>query len=460
MGAITRRGLVTTAIAAATPALAQSMNSEADIEAAIAARRLVGLTTAVVRRGETVQATGYGLASIPFAARVDATTLFQVGSLGKQFTACGVLRLAEAGRFSLEQPIGALISGLPASWRGATVRRLLTHTGGLPAYEAGDFPWDRPATRESVIGAAGDAVYFPPGDAWLYSNTGYVVLGWLIENITGQSYGDYVRTEIFEPLGMQDARPDDAEAVIARRAEPYEVIGGEIRNAVRMSSSVSSMPDGGLLLSARDYARWLRELRSPTLLSPASARQTRTAATLSSGARVPYGMGWFLDRVRGEDLLWHSGSVPGVTSYAMWTQNSDVAAFVSSNLESPAANAEARKAVTQLAGAYAPRISPYTLAPIRDRAPERTSAALAVLSRGDDVPDAALFAPNIQRALSAATHQEFAPTIRNINHLDVVEQFGFLDAQARRYRLNFGGDRPPRHILCLYDREGRISWML
>jgi CubicO group peptidase (beta-lactamase class C family) len=325
--------------------------------------------------------------------------------------------------------------------------------------EGGEFEWDRPITRDSLIANAGETPYFPPGEAWVYSNTGYAVLGWLLEDVSGQSYADHIQTQIFAPLGMQDSRADDGEAAIVNRAEPYVMADGAIRHATRMTSSVSALGDGGLLVSARDYARWFQELRAPTLISAASERMMRAPAILNSGLRAPYGMGWVLDRVRGRELVAHSGGVPGFISYAIWSPQDDTASFVSSNLASSSAFAAARTLAMELATVHAPDISVRTLEPIRDRNLDRTAVARALLTRADALPDTSLFTPNMRRAFSEQTANDLAPRMPDLTDLTLVEELFFLGLRVHRYRMQRGSRPGPDHLLFAYDRAGRIAWI-
>ncbi|MGE0046851.1 MAG: serine hydrolase domain-containing protein, partial [Hyphomonadaceae bacterium] len=385
---------------------------------AMAAGRMPGLGLAVTRGGETLLAKGYGRASLAFDAPVNERTRFQIGSLAKAFTATGVLMLVEAGRVDLNQPIGDYVRDLPEAWRAPSVRRVLTHTSGLPAYDLDDDFWDRPLPRAELIRRAGAALYFEPGRSFLYSNTGYCVLGWLIEDVSGQGYSDFIRERIIAPLGMEDARGDDAEAVIEGRAEPSLYDNGW-RHAVRMSRDVSATGDGGILCSARDYTRWLLEMRAPTLLSPGAAANLREPATLTSGRGYPYSMGWDVESVRGRMFWAHSGSVPGVTSFAR--HDGETGVFLSTNCEAPGMTGRLRALAGEIVEALAPQTTEFSLPPMRDRAPHLTQRARDVLTRGEAPIDRAWLAEDLLPLLDTPQPEEAAPSFEGVAGLALVE---------------------------------------
>jgi len=232
-------------------ALAARLNELAHLHA------VAGVAVTVVREGEAIGFWGAGYASLPFRVTVTERTLFHLGSVGKHITALAILQLVDAGSVALDAAVGTYVEGLPAAWAAIPVRCLLTHTSGLPDYGRVIRDWDRPQGRELILDAVGTLPpLFAPDQAWSYSNTNYVVLGWLIEAVSGQPYADYLRDRVLGPAGLPSARVDSAEDVIPDRAEPYEYVDGRFVHAVRLERSVSAAADGGVLFSARDIASW------------------------------------------------------------------------------------------------------------------------------------------------------------------------------------------------------------
>ncbi len=169
-------------------------------------QKIPGVSVAVVRNGGIVLAKGYGYSNVEHQIAVKPETIFQSGSVGKQFTATAVMMLVEEGKINLDEKIGKYLGDVPESWKDITVRNLLTHTSGMTDYPQDfdyrrDYPEDELLTRAKAI-----PLGFQPGEKWQYSNLGYVTLGILIHKVSGKFYGDFLQERIFKPLGMTTAR--------------------------------------------------------------------------------------------------------------------------------------------------------------------------------------------------------------------------------------------------------------
>ncbi|MDZ4364604.1 serine hydrolase domain-containing protein, partial [Brevundimonas sp.] len=348
---------------------------------------------AVVHEGVTLMARGLGVASLPFEVPADERTLFHLGSVAKQLTAALVFELAESGTIDLNDPVGRHAQGLPDAFATVPVSALLSHTGGVPDYDGQPgFEADRPITREAFVARASALpINFEPGQAWAYSNTGYVLLGYLLADVTGRPYRDLMAERLLRRVGLPDARVDEASAVIARRAEPYVLEDETTQHALRMDSDYSGWPDGGVLMSARDAAHWEHSLQTGVVPSSATVAKLTRPALMSSGRSTGYGAGWFTDEVDGRPIQYHSGNVPGFITFAWRAPATRTAVTVMVNIESGPAGRFAREACLMLMEAVAPVSTPLGLVPIEDNAPDVTAQALALLARGDQALDAGLF---------------------------------------------------------------------
>lgn len=291
-------------------------DAEKELAAELAKTRVAGASITVVQAGRLRAFVPYGQASVPFDVPVSPTTLFHTGSVGKHLTALAILQLVEAGKLRLDWPIGRVVSGLPDWIAAIPIRDLLGHTGGVPDYESG-FEWDRPFPLETLLSSLKGPV-FAPGEAWSYSNSGYVLLGHAIEAVSGLGYPEYVSQRLLGPAGTRLARPDAAGEPIPGRAEGYEFESGGLVRAPQMDSRVSSMPDGGVLFSALDWTPWLQAIETGRLVSAARTAEMFQVGALKSGTSTGYGMGWFVDQVRGKPLYYHSGRVPGFVTYVQY----------------------------------------------------------------------------------------------------------------------------------------------
>jgi CubicO group peptidase (beta-lactamase class C family) len=204
-----------------------SKKVDAYVAAEMRTEKMPGLALAVVRDGQIIKARGYGLANIELDVPVKPETIFQTGSVGKQFTATAVMMLVEDGKIRLDDPIRKYLPGSPATWDKITVRNLLTHTSGIPDYESDSLKKKGAAfvnlrndyTEDELFKKfSGLPLDFPPGSQWRYSNSGYVILGILIHKVTGQFYGDVLQERIFRPLGMASTRIISEADIIPNRA--------------------------------------------------------------------------------------------------------------------------------------------------------------------------------------------------------------------------------------------------
>jgi len=289
---------------------------EETFRAMMSAAGLPGAAAALTVRGRAPLMLSFGAADLAFGVPVTPDTLFHAGSVGKHVTAAILLDLAERGAIALSAPIGRYMRDLPAEWQDIEIEKLLTHTSGIPDYQGGII-WDRPLLRQRVIENEGvHRLVTPPGAAWRYCNLAYTLLGYLIEDVTGTSFAAVVAA-LFGRAGLSGWRVDDAEAVIALRASPYAAApDGGWRHAVPMSSSISSVGAGGILMSASQLPRWHDALWGGRLLSAQSIARTMKPFRLNDGSSCGYAMGWFTDRAPdGSPYVYHTGSVSGFRCY-------------------------------------------------------------------------------------------------------------------------------------------------
>lgn len=440
----------------AMPALAPAL---AQVAALMERARVPGAGVTVVHQGRIAATLGLGMASLPFRVAAGEDTLFHLGSVSKQITAALVLELVEAGAIGLDDPVGRHARGLPAAFADIPVRHLLSHTSGAPDYEGLEgFAPDRAIAREVFLSrVAALPAQFAPGAAWAYSNTGYVLLGYLLADVTGRSYRELATERLFGRIGLPSARIDDAGAVVPGRAEPYSLDDGQVRHAVGMDGDYSGWPDGGVLMSARDAARWEQALQTGPAPSAATAAGLISPALMASGRSAAYGAGWFTDQVAGADVQYHSGSVPGFLTYAWRAPATGTAVTVMANLESAAAGGFVREAALNLSEAVAPGSTPLSLDPIRDDAPEITAEALSLFARGDTPLRADRFTSEIAALVGTRAHGALPPNLgADVAGLGwtLTGTHAEPGGQVRRYRMTRGEVR--RHIAVAYAPDGRI----
>ena len=295
-------------------ALAQSTDKVDDYaQGVMKERKIPGIALLVVQDNKVVLSKGYGFSNVELQVPVKPETVFQSGSMGKQFTAAAVMMLVEEGKIGLEDPLTKYFPEAPAAWKNVTVRQLLSHTGGFTDYpEKFDFRRDR---TENEILKAIQAVplAYPPGTKWAYSNLGYATLGILIHRASGKFYGDFLQERVFGPLGMTTTRIISEEDIIPNRAAGYRLVKGQLKNQEWVSPTLNTTADGSLYFSILDLEKWDAALTQGKLLKKSSFDQMWTIAKLKDGKPNSgnYGFGWFLENIHGHPIIEHEGAWQG-----------------------------------------------------------------------------------------------------------------------------------------------------
>jgi CubicO group peptidase (beta-lactamase class C family) len=300
----------------ATLALSQSSLDSAVAEyvkAEMERQHIPGLALLVTRDGKVVRSEGFGLANVEVQVPVKPETIFQSGSVGKQFTATAVMMLVEAGKIGLNDPLTKYFPEAPPSWKNVTVRELLSHTGGFGDYPK-DFNFRKDWTEPQLLKLVESIpLAYPPGTKWEYSNLGYLTLGILIHRVSGEFYGDFLRQRIFQPLGMQATRIISEVDIIPNRAAGYRLLKGELKNQEWVAPAMNTTADGSLYFSIVDLSRWDAALYEGKLLKRSSFDLMWTPVKLKNGQsnKAGYGFGWFIEERNGHRCIHHDGSWQG-----------------------------------------------------------------------------------------------------------------------------------------------------
>ena len=339
----------------AASAFAQAADPTHDfITAYIAKNKSPGVAIMVRSNGKVVRAEGYGMANLEHMVPVKPETVFQSGSMGKQFTAMAVMTLVEEHKLSLDDPVSKYLA-VPASWSGIKIRHLLTHTSGLGGYPE-QFSLQKDYTEDDLLKMITESpLAFAPGEKWSYSNLGYVTLGILIHKVSGEFYGDLLRERVFGPLGMKSTRIINEEDIIPNRAAGYRMKHGAIKNQEWVSPTVNTTADGSLYFTVQDLARWDEALESEKIVSHASYVEMWTPVRLNDGSTAPYGFGWgFQKTPSGHRLIDHGGAWQGFESYIARYPDDRLTVAVLCNM----AGADPRYIAHRVAGMYKAELAP------------------------------------------------------------------------------------------------------
>lgn len=281
-----------------------------------AAAALPGLQVFVEHRGKVILDRGFGLADLENETRVDVDTVFCIGSISKQFGAAAIMQLVEAGKLKLDDTLATYDPTFPRAER-ITIRDLLRHTSGIEDFEyTGPWPATQAVERTDaeVVALFKDRpALFEPNTGWSYSTSNYVVLGQIIEKVSGQPLREYMRTRVFERAGLRVTRFCDPYELIANRADGYDMVKGTFVPA-KMQIFTQFSVGGGICSTARELIKWQKALESGVVVSAESYKQMSTPTPLADGTPIGYGFGLFDGEFAGHRLMSHEGGVSGFSS--------------------------------------------------------------------------------------------------------------------------------------------------
>jgi CubicO group peptidase (beta-lactamase class C family) len=274
---------------------------------------VAGFSVAVARDGQVVFARGYGMANLQHSVAVLPESVFHIASLSKNILAAVLLQLVDEGRVNLDVDVTKYVPEAPTRGLHVTVRQLLNHTSGiysftsLPEAEANE---RLDLTHEQVLGLIKDKPpEFEPGSAWRYNNSGFYIAGMVVERVTKQEYGAYLRQRLFKPLGMGSTQMCDARMVVPRLASGYELDHGSFVNA--LTSWKLPFAAGAICSTATDVLKWQAALDAGRVLTAPSLKLMRTPTLLNDGTMIDYGLGTRLGALDGHRVLGHTGSGGG-----------------------------------------------------------------------------------------------------------------------------------------------------
>lgn len=347
----------------------------------------VGLSIAVAEKGKVLLAKGYGIADAEFDVLAGSATLFRIGSVTKQFTAALILRFVEQGKLTLDDPLSKFVPSFPLQGRTVTIRQLLNHTSGIKSYTDIGEPWHKvwplELSHDELLALVKDAPFdFEPGTDFRYSNTGYYLLGMVIEKVAGKSYGEALQTEICVPLGLTRTRYDSNSELIKDRAQGYTLEKGELVNDQPIGMSQPGAA-GAILSTGEDLVRWQMALTSGRVVKPESFAQMTKSTVLPNGRDTKYGFGLASDEFVGHARVAHGGGIFGFNSMLLWIRDADVHVAVVSNGE-PVSSSKIAEAITYAALGIekaAPKDEPISPERIRELAGEYEIAELGLGAR-------------------------------------------------------------------------------
>jgi CubicO group peptidase (beta-lactamase class C family) len=360
----------------------------------MARQKIPGLAVGIYNRGQILLAKGYGQSNVELNVPVKPETIFQSGSVGKQFVSAAIMMLVEEGKLSIDDSVTKYFPGAPSWWKPILIKNLLSHTSGLAEYESGDrigpkgpfylrldFTEDELVTKIEALPKES-----APGEKWNYRNTNYVLLGILIHKLTGKVYYEYLDERIFKPLGMTSTRIISDRDIIPNRSAGYEMDNGQLKNQDWVSPTFNATADGTLYFNVLDLVKWDNALYGTQLLKQSSLDRIWTVYPLNDGKPNPasYGFAWMIDKQNGHKRIHHSGAWQGFTCSIERYPDDNLAVVVLTNI----AGADPSAIAQVTAGLANSALLPPKLAAIADNQPAIAGAlakTLDQLAAGQDI---------------------------------------------------------------------------
>lgn len=299
----------------------------------MAARKVQGAVIAIVKKGKVVKKAAYGYANIEHQVKTKLDSVFEIGSITKQFTATLILKLVEQGKLRLDQPIIEYMPDIPQAWKSITLRHLLCHQSGLKNVNEVDGMsiFDNVDYGKFIKGLSAHPLEFEPGTRYAYRNTGYCFAGHIIEHVTGKPYWTYLSETVFKPLKMNNSQQRDPSAIIKNRVSGYDIVDGKVLNRASYLTDINAA--GAITSTVLDLIKWNEAIDKNKIISASSQQLMWTPNMLSDGKATRYGLGWIITEYRGAKLLTHGGSTSGFSAVIQKYPDSDVTIIVLTNCE-------------------------------------------------------------------------------------------------------------------------------
>lgn len=396
-----------------------------------------GISLAVIRNGQIIKAKGYGVANVELYTPATKETVYEIGSMTKQFTATAVMMLVEEHKLSLDDELSRYFPDYSA-WSHVTVRNLLNHASGIQNYtDVGDFSRTEFKRDEILKLFYGLRVDFQPGETWAYCNTGYYLLGMIVEKASGKPFWEFLNERIFKVIGMTVTRNGDPKAIIANRASGYGWQNNKLENR-DATSATAAFSAGALVSTVEDLAKWDAALYTGRLIQKSSLNQIWTPIKLAGNATAPfnYGFGWYIDTYHGRRVIWHDGGTAGFSSVITRFVDDKLTIILLTNLADPILEPLAR----DIATIYVPSLAAkHGVSNTDQRTSQMLREALTGLLNGK--PETKVFTPAMRMFLATSSGRSFWQWFSSAGEL---KEFNFAELEdvggtsILRYRALLG----------------------
>ena len=418
------------------------------VETEMRAQNIPGVSVAVFKHGKPIYVKSFGVATLEHAVPATPQTLFQIGSIGKQFTAVAIMLLVNERRLDLDDPLAKYLPEIPASWQAVTLRTMLNHQSGIAQLiDSGHALLDLRrdySDLELIRLAVSQPLDFAPGTDSAYSDTAYVLLGIVINRVTQGFYGDFLNERIFKPLGMRHTQIISDTDIVPNRASGYELnADGALKNQAWVSATLNRTADGSLYSTVLDLGRWDAALYGDSLLPQADLARMWTVEAHVNGQRplYHYGYGWEINALRGRRVVEYDGNWQGFQAAMARYLDRQLTVVVLTNRSL----CRTQRLTHRIAGIFDSALLPYGIA-AHDPAPDKTWAFTQLLND--------TLAGKTPGSWSAALTRELK-SVGPIRSVALAEDHRDSNRSARVYRIELA--QMTDYFRVQYRADGTIQ---
>lgn len=461
--------IVTLLLAIVCPtASARADSLDTFVRETIAKRKIPGLSLAVIRNGKLLKAEGYGFANLELRVPATQDTVYEIGSISKQFASEAVMLLVEDGKINLDDPINKYLpANAPETWQKITVRDLLNHTSGLKDWtEIKEFSYRREYSAEEFVDLVKPfPVLFEPKNNWSYSNTNLPLIGIIVEKASGKTFEDFVVERIFKLLNFPTIRFKHQEDIVPNRATGYVLRNDVWKNGEPFRPKVIAA-SGGILASAVDLARWWEAALQGRVVKQQSLEQMLKPTKLNDGRNITHGFAFFTNTFNGNTFISHAGStVGGFGSMVYYFPKDKLAVAVIGNLEDGGFGAE--YIVKRVSNFYIPGAYVGGLKETPDATSNQTQNALQILKDIGDNKKPEILSTNFASRMPEAFRKQLAENLSQMKSFAYIgnEKIGkdhfMLDPAAAeffRYKMTLANKTVYYHYRM--NKDGKVGWII
>ena len=428
-------------------------------------RQIPGLSVAVLRDGKVLKAASYGFANLEHQVPATNATVYEIGSISKQFASEALMLLVEDGKVNLDDPVNKYLPpNAPATWQGIKVRNLLNHTSGLKDWtEIKEFSYRREYSAEEFISLVKDfPLNFQPKENWTYSNTNLPLIGIIVEKASGKSFEQFVGERIIKLLGFPTIRFKHQEDIVSNRATGYVSRNNVLKNGEPFRPKVIAA-SGGILASATDLAGWWEAVLQGKLLKANSLDQMLAPTRLNDGRTVAHGFAFFIDTFNGHKVIQHFGStVGGFGSIVRYYPKEKITVAVIGNLEDGGFGAE--YIAKRVANFYVPGAF---VGGLKEMPNAQTQEFLQILKDIAANKNPEIMSPNFASKVSENFRKQLAENLKQMKSFaylgteKITADHFVLDPLAVKF-IRYKMMLPDKTVYYHFrmNKDGKIGWII